>query len=75
MVVNKLTLALAIWSVLVTVSGVVIAVEWPYRRLVVASYGVVSLGVPILALLVFPDPVRRAMQWLIRRGEHTEDVG
>jgi DNA-directed RNA polymerase subunit RPC12/RpoP len=63
---NSLTLAGVIYGIVVTVLGVVIAT---LGTLPTVIYAVVVLMVLVVALLLWAQPIIRAMQWLLARGK------
>lgn len=62
-----------IWGIVVTVAGVAVAIlapRWPW----LLAYAVLSLGVLVLALVIWPQPFRTAMRWVRDRGDTTTTV-
>ncbi len=67
---SSLTLFAAIYAILVTVAGVIVAMvggggSWLWW----AIYGAVSLGLLATALLLFPQAVIAGMRWLVDRAK------
>jgi hypothetical protein len=67
---NSLTLFGILYAIVVTVAGVIVAMAGTGRSwLWWGIYGVVSLGLLALALLVFPQAVIASMRWLTERAK------
>jgi hypothetical protein len=63
---NSLTLAGVIFGIVVTVIGVVIAT---FGTLPTVIYAMVVLALLAAGLLLWAQPIIRAMQWLLDRGK------
>jgi uncharacterized protein (DUF983 family) len=71
---SSLTLFGVLYGIVVTVAGVVVAVFWPYWWTVIL-FAVVSLGLLLVMLVYFGQPVIEAMRWLIERGKRVPPRG